>query len=339
VSWAEIVAHVELELPWLLLLLPAPLLVWLALPAYRERQESVRIPFFEDAATASGQSPSPGAVVPRNNWLQRLLAPVVWALVLLAVARPVWVEDPVEKVQAARDLMLAVDLSQSMEARDFRDPEGRRLDRLEAVKLVLDDFIARREGDRIGLIVFGGEAFLQAPFTLDHEVCRQLLDETRIGMAGPQTAIGDAIGISLKAFETSETPEKVLVLLTDGNDTGSKIPPLTAADLAAKQDIKAYTVAIGDPAASGEERVDLDALRDIAATTSGRAFRAEDRESLEAIYRELDALEPVDLETLSYRPRRPLFFWPLGAGVLLVFGYHLLMGLHVGVRALKARHA
>jgi Ca-activated chloride channel family protein len=235
--------------------------------------------------------------------------------------------------------MLAVDLSQSMEARDFRDPEGRRLDRLEAVKLVLDDFIARREGDRIGLIVFGGEAFLQAPFTLDHEVCRQLLDETRIGMAGPQTAIGDAIGLSLRAFETSETPEKVLVLLTDGNDTGSKIPPLTAADLAAKQDIKAYTVAIGDPAASGEERVDLEALRDIAATTSGRAFRAEDREGLEAIYRELDALEPVDLETLSYRPRRPLFFWPLGAAVLLVFGYHLLMGLRVGARALQARHA
>jgi Ca-activated chloride channel family protein len=338
-SWAEILAHVQLELPWVLLLLPAPLLVWLLLPHYRERQESVRIPFFEDAAAASGRTPSSGAVVLRTNWLQKLLAPLVWALMVLAVARPVWVEDPIEKVQAARDLMLAVDLSGSMEARDFLDPEGQRLDRLQAVKLVLDDFISRREGDRIGLIVFGGQAFLQAPFTLDHEVSRQLLDETRIGMAGPQTAIGDAIGLSLKAFETSETPEKVLMLLTDGNDTGSKIPPMTAADLAAKQDIKIYTVAIGDPQASGEERVDLEALRDIAAATGGRSFRAEDREGLEAVYRELDALEPVELETLSYRPRRPLYFWPLGLGVLLVFGYHLLMGLGRSAQALRARHA
>jgi Ca-activated chloride channel family protein len=258
---------------------------------------------------------------------------------VLAVARPVWVEDPIERVQAARDLMLAVDLSQSMEARDFRDPEGRRLDRLQAVKLVLDDFVARREGDRIGLIVFGGQAFLQVPFTLDHEVCRQLLDETRIGMAGPQTAIGDAIGLSLRAFETSEATEKVLVLLTDGNDTGSKIPPMTAADLAAKQGISVYTVAIGDPEASGEQRVDLQALRDIAEATGGRSFRAEDREGLEAIYRELDALVPVELETLSYRPRRPLFFWPLGLAVLIVFGYHLLMGLRAGVQGLRAHHA
>lgn len=338
-SWADLLAHVELELPWVLVLLPAPLLVWVLLPAYRERQESVRVPFFEEAAAATGRPPSSGAVVVRLNWLQRLLAPLVWGLMVLAVARPVWVEDPIEKVQAARDLMLAVDLSQSMEARDFQDAEGNRLDRLEAVKLVLDDFISRREGDRIGLIVFGGQAFLQAPFTLDHEVCRQLLAETRIGMAGPQTVIGDAIGVALKAFESSETPEKILVLLTDGNDTGSNIPPMTAADLAAKAGITIYTVALGDPATSGEDRVDLEALRAIAKATGGRAFRGEDREGLESIYRELDALEPVDVETLSYRPRRPLYYWPLGLAVLLVFGYHVLMGLRAGAQALRTRHA
>jgi Ca-activated chloride channel family protein len=338
VSGAQILAHVQLELPWVLVLLPAPLLVWLLLPAYRERQESVRIPFFEEATAATGRKPSSGAVVLRLNWLQRIVAPLVWVLIVLAVSRPVWVEDPIEKVQAARDLMLAVDLSQSMEARDFRDPAGNRLDRLEAVKLVLDDFITRRESDRIGLIVFGGQAFLQAPFTLDHEVSRQMLAETRIGMAGPQTVIGDAIGLSLKAFEGSETPEKVLVLLTDGNDTGSRIPPQTAADLAAEQDITIHTVAIGDPEAQGEERVDLEALQDIAAATGGRAFRGEDREGLEAVYRELDTLEPVEVETLSYRPRRPLYFWPLGLAVLLVFAYHLLMGLRAGARALRTRH-
>jgi Ca-activated chloride channel family protein len=339
VSWATLVAHVELELPWALALLPLPLLVWWLLPAYRERREAVRIPFFEEATAASGRRPSAGAVVPRRNWLQGLLAPLGWGLLVLAVARPVWVEDPIEKVEAARDLMLAVDLSRSMEARDFRSPEGRRLDRLEAVKGVLDDFIARRAGDRIGLVVFGGQAFLQAPFTLDHDVCRALLAETRIGMAGPQTVIGDAIGVALKSFEASEAEDKVLVLLTDGNDTGSRIPPSTAADLAARAGVTIHTVAIGDPETSGEERVDLEALRAIAGATGGRAFRGEDREGLEAIYRELDALAPVELETLSYRPRRALFHWPLGAAVLLVFAYHLLMGLRLGLRSLATRHA
>jgi len=240
---------------------------------------------------------------------------------------------------AARDGMGAVGVAGSMGREGVTDAEGRGVSRLQAVEYVLEGARARREGDRIGLIVFGGQAFLQAPFTLDHEVCRQLLAETRIGMAGPQTVIGDAIGLSLQAFETSEVPEKVLILLTDGNDTGSKIPPMTAADLAAKQAIKIYTVAIGDPEAGGEERVDLEALRDIAAATGGQAFRGEDREGLESIYRELDALEPVELETLSYRPRRPLYFWPLGLAVLLVFGYHLLMALRAGAQALRTRHA
>jgi len=335
----DVLTHVELGQPWLLLLLPAPVLIWWLLPPHRERQESVRVPFFEQVALASGRPAAPGAVVRRATVAQRLLAPLVWTLMVVALAQPQWVEDPIERIVSARDLMLAVDLSQSMDARDFTAPDGGRVDRLEAVKLVLDDFISRREGDRIGLVVFGEQAFLQAPFTLDHDTARALLDETRIGMAGPRTVIGDAIGLTVKVFETSEAPSRVLVLLTDGNDTGSRVPPSKAAEIAAREGITIYTIAIGDPEASGDNRVDLDALGAIADETGGRAFRAEDREGLEAIYRDLDSLEQADFETLSYRPKHPLFQWPLGVALVMLFAYHVLNALVAGVGALRARHA
>src|SRR5262249_273325 len=173
-----------------------------------------------------------GAVVPRSTWTQRLLAPVVWALLVAAMARPQWMEPPLEHVEPARDLVLAVDLSQSMQTTDFVGPDGARTDRLTAVKRVVDDFVARRKTDRIGLVVFGQAAFPQAPLTLDHAGVRALLAETRIGMAGPQTAIGDAIGVAIRMTEHSTMPEKVLVLLTDGNDTASRVPPAQAAAIA-----------------------------------------------------------------------------------------------------------
>ena len=338
-SLQNVLTHIELGQPWLLVLLPAPVLIWWLLPPYRERQASVRVPFFEQVALASGRPAAAGAVVRRATVVQRVLAPLVWTLVVMALAQPQWVEDPIERIVSARDLMLAVDLSQSMDARDFTAPDGRRIDRLEAVKLVLDDFIERRAGDRIGLVVFGEQAFLQAPFTLDHDTARALLDETRIGMAGPRTVIGDAIGLTVKVFDASEAPSRVLVLLTDGNDTGSRVPPSKAAEIAAREGITVHTIAIGDPEASGDDRVDLDALRAIAGETGGRAFRAEDRTGLEAIYRELDGLEQADVETLSYRPKRPLFQWPLGAALALLFGYHLLNALVTGVGALRTPHA
>jgi Ca-activated chloride channel family protein len=165
-----------LGLPLALLALPLPFVVWRLLPAYRVSVESVRVPFFEQVAAATGQPPRRGAAVLRRTLLQWLLAPLAWVLVVLAVARPEWVEPPLRKTETARDLLLAVDLSQSMEARDFEAPDGRRLDRLEAVKLVLEDFIARREGDRLGLVVFGDGAYLQAPFTRDLDACRALIE-------------------------------------------------------------------------------------------------------------------------------------------------------------------
>jgi Ca-activated chloride channel family protein len=329
----------DLELGWgpALLALPLPLLVWWLLPAYRERVESVRVPFFEEVAAVSGLPPRRGAAVLRRTLLQWVLAPLAWALIVLALARPEWVEPPLHKTETARDLLLAVDLSQSMETRDFESPGGGRVDRLQAVKLVLDDFITRRQGDRLGLVVFGDAAYLQAPFTRDLAACRALLDETAIGMAGPHTALGDAIGLGIRLFEASGAKQKVLVLLTDGNDSGSRVPPEKAAQLAAEHGVTVHTVGIGDPAASGETRVDLEALRRISATTGGRSYLAKDRERLAGIYEELDRIEPRELKAASFRPRRPLFFWPLGASLVILFSFYAVMTARLVLRSFGRR--
>lgn len=332
-------------LPWAFALLPLPLVVWWLLPPYREVTSAIRIPFFEETARAARLTPTHGAVVPRSTWPQRLLAPLCWVLVVAAVARPERVLPPVEHDQPARDLMLAIDLSQSMEARDFTAPDGTQVDRLTAVRSVVDDFIAKRKTDRIGLIVFGQAAFPEAPLTLDHDGVRRLLAETRIGMAGPQTAIGDAIGVAVKMTEghgekdgdddataagdttpgdaTAPATERVLVLLTDGNDTASRLPPEKAAAIAKDHGIIVHTIAIGDPSASGENRVDLGALQRIADATGGRAFRAEDRTDLESIYATIDSITPDRAKRLEQRPRLELYWMPLGAAALLTALYHL----------------
>ncbi len=307
---------------WMFALLPLPALVWLLATAYKQPRAAIRVPFFEELVARSGQTPARGAVVLRRGGIQRVILIVCWLLLVAALARPQWIENPITKVQAARDLMLAVDLSGSMEATDFEDAEGKRIERLEAVKHVLDDFMSRREGDRLGLIFFGSAAFLQVPFTQDHDTCRALLGEAKVRMAGPRTMIGDAIGLAIKRFEKSEVKNRVLILLTDGNDTGSKVPPLRAAEIAADKGVTIHTVAVGDPKTVGEEKLDEAGLQEISRVTGGRFFRANDRQELEGIYRELDRLEAQELETISHQPIRPLFHWPLGAVVVLLLGYH-----------------
>ncbi|HET6960386.1 MAG TPA: VWA domain-containing protein [Vicinamibacterales bacterium] len=322
----------QLDHPWLLATLPLPILVWILLPAYRERLSAVRTPFFAALSSAAGLRPQRGAVVLRRTWLQWLVAPVAWALVVVALAGPQWVEPPIERIESARDLFVAVDISESMETRDFKTPDGKQLGRFDAARAVLDDFIARRRGDRIGLIVFGLGAYLQAPLTLDHDSCLELLHETRIGMAGSQTTIGDAIGLAIRLFEKSTAPQKVLILMTDGNDTGSRVPPLKAADIAAGKGITVYTIALGDPKATGGDIVDTKALQAIATRTGGTFYLATDRQRLSSIYRELDAIQKQTFKTMSYRPKRPLFHWPLGAAMALIAAY---LVVETGVSALR----
>lgn len=325
----------EFEYIWMFLLIPLPILVWLILPVYKDRQESIRIPFFDEISTAAKIKPSEGAVILKLNWMQKILAPILWILIVTAIAKPQWVDDPIVKIEPARDLLLAVDISQSMDARDFRDSTNRRIDRLTAVKQVLDDFITKREGDRLGLILFGGGAYPQVPFTLDHKTCRLLLNQAEVGMAGPQTVIGDAIGLGIKMFEESEVKEKVLILLTDGNDTGSKMPPLKAAEIAKQNGIVIHTIGIGDPNAQGQDKVDLEAIKEIAEITGGKSYRGENSKGLESIYDELDKMNPQNYKTQSYRPKHPLYFYPLGLAVILLISYHLILMIFVSLKRIS----
>ncbi|WP_353190814.1 VWA domain-containing protein [Pandoraea pnomenusa] len=324
----------KFELPWMWLLLPLPVLVAWLVPPYRAAALAIRTPFFHEMAQAAGERPSPGGVHLRRNLLQWVLLPVVWGLVVLAAARPVHVEPPITHETPARDLMLAIDLSQSMGTPDFVSAAtGERTDRLTAVKHVVADFVAKRRGDRIGLVVFGDAAYPQAPLTLDHDSVQILLDQMQIGMAGPRTAIGDAIGLTVKLLADSTAPEKVLILLTDGNDTASKIPPDQAARIARQHHLVIHTIGIGDENATGEDRVDLAALQRISSTTGGRSYQAFGREQdLADIYTQLDKLTPERIKRDIYRPQTEYFWVPLGLALLLVAVYHLVALLVAVIR-------
>jgi len=315
----------EFAWPWLLLLLPLPILAWWLLPPFRARQASVQVPFFERLAAATGQTPQRGAVVLQRRVVQMIVAALIWILVIAALARPQWVGDPVTRELSARDLILAIDISGSMDQRDFRTANGEMLTRLEGVKRVINEFIARRRGDRVALILFGTRPYVQVPFTQDLQTAQELLEQAQVGMAGQQTAIGDTIGLAIKTFAGSSAKQKLVILLTDGNDTASRVPPEHAADIARQNEVAIYTVGVGDPAASGENRVDLSVLQAVAATTGGHFFRAEDGAQLQAIYADIDRLAPAKLQTLSWRPKLPLFQWPLGAAVILSLSLRLVL--------------
>lgn len=311
-----------LAYPWLLLALPAPLLIVRLVPSHHETRSSVRVPRLRRLAGITGQEPASGAaVLQRSSWGTVVLC-LLWASALVAAARPQLVGEPISKTIPSRDLLLAVDLSGSMDTKDFTNADGEQVDRLTAVKEVLDDFLKRREGDRVGLIFFGSAAFVQAPFTEDLDLCRILLDEAQVRMAGPQTVVGDAVGLSLTVFDRSEQDDRVLILLTDGNDTGSKVPPDRAAAIAKSKGVTIHTIAVGDPKAAGEAKIDEEVLQKMAKETNGGFYRADDREQLKEIYDRLDKLETRELETESFRPKSDLFQWPLAAFLLLGLAYH-----------------
>ena len=300
---------------WVFAFLPLPWILRAVLPVRRSSEIAVRVPF-GDRLKAAGETGAPATRAAKG--LSRHLFPsVLWLLALTAAARPQWVEPPVVKGLPTRDLLLLVDLSGSMNQEDFTNAEGKTVDRLTAVKEVAGDFLEHREGDRVGLVVFGDAAFLQAPFSTDLSLSRRLLDETAIGMAGPRTAFGDAIGLGVGLFDESDVPAKTIIALTDGNDTKSQLPPAEAARVAAQRGIRIHTVAIGDPTTVGEEKLDEEALKEVAQTTGGKYFFAADREALAGIYEELDRIETREVKTISHVPRRDIFQWPVLAALLL----------------------
>ncbi|EIM25374.1 VWA domain-containing protein [Microvirga lotononidis] len=313
--------------PWLAVLLPLPLLVSWLVPPRAEHRAGVRVPFFRTLVALTGQVPGSGTVMARRGAGRTAVLILCWLLALAALMRPQWIEPPLHRDVPTRDMLLLVDLSASMDTNDFRDAQGRTVDRLTALKQVLDEFVARRHGDRVGVVVFGDSPFALVPFTTDLKLARQLVQETAVGMAGPRTAFGDAIGLGISLFDKSTVKTKTMIALTDGNDTASKMPPGEAAGVAKDRSIVIHTVAIGDPTAAGEDKLDETALKAVAARTGGGFYRALDREQLAGIYRRLDEVETRRIETVSFRPKTDLYWIPLAAALLTGMGAAALIAI------------
>lgn len=309
----------EFAWPWLLTALPLPLLVALMLPrAHVSPPAALRFPFYG----ALQQGLDRTAVRPPR--LRLLLAVLAWLLLVIAAARPQWIGETIHLPVSGRSMMLAVDISGSMQTGDMMI-NGYQVTRLRAVKQVAGDFIEQRNGDQLGLILFGDQAYLQAPLTFDRHTVRALLDEAAIGLAGKRTAIGDAIGLAIKRLQKQPKQNRVLILLTDGTNTAGSVDPLKAADLAASEMVRIYTIGIGADSMLvrgpfGTQRIatgdlDEDTLKAIADKTGGHYFRARDTQSLKEIYALIDDIEPVSEDEQSYRPVDELYAWPL-AGAL-----------------------
>jgi len=317
----------SLAWPWVLLALPLPLIIRYVLPEAKGLSEAgLRVPSIESFSTLKDRSGTEQLL----NW-RFWIAVIAWMLLILAAARPERIGEELDVPVAGRNLMLAVDLSGSMDQKDF-ELVGRRVDRLTATKAVASDFIERREGDRIGLILFGERAYLQVPLTLDRETVNILLMEAFIGLAGEKTAIGDAITLAVRRIheQKKDEGEQVLVLLTDGANTAGEVQPLKAAQLAQQVGLRIYTIGIGaeqlevSSLIGGRRRInpsadlDEDTLTQIAQLTGGRYFRATDTASLQDIYKLVDELEPVEEPESGFRPVKSYYYYPLGLSVLLV---------------------
>ncbi|PNU19919.1 BatB protein [Geothermobacter hydrogeniphilus] len=307
--------------PWALALLPLPWLVYrYAPPALAAEEAALWVPSLSLFGAVAQQG------VRRPGRLQILLAVLCWLLLVLAATRPQWLGDPIELPVSGRDLMLAVDLSGSMQTRDFT-LGGETVDRLTALKAVAGEFIRRRVGDRVGLILFGDQPYVQTPLTFDRQTVLTLLNEAALGLAGDRTSIGDAIGLAVKRLTDGGGENQVLILLTDGANTAGQLAPLKAAELAAREHLKIYTIGIGadrmevrrfifrqtvNPSADLDEKT----LNAIAEKTGGRYFRARDTRQLQEIYAAIDELEPVVRDHDVFRPISELYVWPLGAAFL-----------------------
>ena len=313
---------------WVFLLAPLPWLLRLLLPPADSGDAALRVGFLDELQALSGRRAR--AALP--SWRQQAPLALLWFLLLCAAARPQWVGEPLPLPASGRDLLLAVDVSGSMDYADMQwDDEP--ISRLELVKRLLGDFIEGRRGDRVGLILFGSQAYLQAPLTFDRHTVRTWLDEALIGIAGKNTAIGDAIGLAVKRLRQRPAQSRVLVLITDGANNGGSIEPLVAAQLAADEGVRIYAIGIGaDPQQDGlagalgfNSGLELDepTLRAIVDATGGEYFRARSQAELEQIELSLDRLEPVAQQPTLARPALALYAWPLALALL---GSLLLVG-------------
>lgn len=316
----------EFTWPYVFLLLPLPWLVYKLVPRAPRQDAALYVPFFSTLSRLQSDNEN----ITSGRLLNLICCTMIWLLMILAASRPQWLGEPVQLPSTGRDLMMAVDISGSMEAQDMV-VGNRQVSRIDVVKAVVGDFVERREGDRLGLILFAAHAYVQAPLTFDRDTVGKLLEEADIGIIEESaTAIGDAIGLSVIHLRNRPENSRVLILLTDGVNNAGAVSPEQAGQLARTENIKVYTIGIGadqvvqrtffgarsiNPSAELDEAV----LTQIAESTGGRYFRARDVGDLVEIYEELDRLETIEQDEQTYRPTRVLFFWPLGAAMLISF--------------------
>lgn len=319
--------------PWLALLLPLPLLVWRFWPrphgatdAYTHGDSSTLLhPALGRLASTFVAARS---LTHAGSRLQVILLALLWVALVVALMRPQWLEPYTEVHTEGYDLMLAVDTSRSMEALDFT-VKGRQVTRMAVIKGVLGRFIKARDGDRIGVVVFGSQVFVLSPMTLDIQAVHDLVGSIVARMAGDGTAIGDAIGLGVKKLRERPEGSRVLVLVTDGENTEGSLPPRLAARLASREGIRIYTIGVGsmglvpfiENGRLTQQKMEIDEvlLKEVAAMTGGAYFRATDTDALENIYQQIDALEKTQAESRSVMIPRPLYRWPLGLALLILF--------------------
>lgn len=314
---------IELLWPWASAALPLPYLIYKLVPPANRQEAALQVPFYLQATSFEGSLASDG----RLELLKRILTMIAWLALVLAASQPRWIGDPVTLPSTGRDLMLAVDISGSMEILDMRIG-NREANRLLVVKKVVGEFVERRTGDRLGLILFGEKPYLQTPLTFDRNTVQALLEEAQIGIAGQRTAIGYAIGLGVKHLQSRPENNRVLILLTDGVNTIGEISPIQAAGLAVQKKIKIYTIGFGademidnrgffptkiNPSAD----LDEETLMEIASATGGKYYRARNLAELAGVYRDLDQQEPIEQESETFRPIRSLYYWPLGLAVVI----------------------
>ena len=311
---------IEFSYPWVFVLIVLPFIINKFPIYYISKRAALRVSFKEDIDKVNGAS-SKLSGVSRASLFQKIFSWVILLLVLLALAKPLYIGEPLHQEISQREVLVSIDLSGSMATKDFKDQNGILINRLDAVKMVLGDFFKQRKGEKIGLILFGNAAFVQAPFTQDLNALEHLLSELKVGMAGPQTAIGDSIGLAVKMFQDSNVTDRMLIVMSDGDDTGSKVPPLTAAKLAAKNDVSVFTIAMGDPKNAGEHPIDTETLKEISKSTKGKFYYAWNMDELSDIYRQIDKLKPKKVKEISHRPQFDLFRYPLLLAFILILLY------------------
>ncbi|WP_343290763.1 VWA domain-containing protein [Vibrio harveyi] len=312
---------------WLLLAFLAPI-VYFGLPAFRQSDIAVRASFFEKIIRTTSKQTQKRSIVLHSNRVQKNSLVLAWFVLVLCAAQPVLLGNKVVEQKSGRDLMVALDLSKSMNKQDFPVGNGVTSTRWQALQELMEQFASKREGDRLGLIAFGSGAYLQVPFTNQATTWSQMVQSLSTEIAGPATAIGDAIGLSIRAFDGSNAPQKVLLLVTDGSDTSSQLPPIEAAKVAKIRNVKIYTIAMGDPATQDENaKVDMATLQKVSQLTGGKSYLAMDKGALNQVLKQISKIEQSHYQRTTYQPY--IYLYPYILLGLLSYYFAMWLGLSV----------